>query len=433
MPDTMASSPQPFVLIVDDNATNLSVLSKCLKNADYKVRMAVDGEDAIAQIERNQPELILLDIEMPKMDGFETCRRLQMNPKTQGIPIIFMTALSDTEDKVKGLSLGAVDYVSKPFAEAEVLARIRVHWQLKRLTNSLEQQVHERTQALQQAQVQLVQQEKLSALGQLVAGVAHEINNPLSCILGNIKVAEEYVQNLFGLIDLYEKKFPEPGEEIQNQTDEIDLNYLREDLPKIIKTIHDSGDLINSISKNLRAFVRIDDDFQQLFDLHECINSTLLILRHRFRGSAIHPMIEVCQNYGKLPPIYCYPGQMSQVFMNLLANAIDAISESRCGLEPAAIQADPGCVTITTTHRDQFVEVSIADNGCGMSESVRDQIFDYLFTTKKRGKGTGLGLAIVHQIVVEKHGGQIRVNSTPSVGTEFIISLPIAPLLPPQN
>jgi DNA-binding response OmpR family regulator len=175
----MPNTDTKFILIVDDNPTNLSVLSQALKTANYKVRMAIDGEDALEQVSNALPELILLDVQMPGIDGFETCRRLQTHPLTQKIPVIFMTTLTDAESKVKGLSLGAVDYITKPFEQSEVLARVNVHWQLKQLTDQLEAQVTERSTALQQAQIQLIQQEKLSALGELVTGIAHEINNPL--------------------------------------------------------------------------------------------------------------------------------------------------------------------------------------------------------------------------------------------------------------
>ncbi|MGB3510522.1 MAG: response regulator [Microcoleaceae cyanobacterium] len=416
---------QPFILIVDDNPTNLSVLSKGLKAAGYKVRMAVDGEDALAQVQRHHPDLILLDIEMPKMDGFETCRRLQTNQATEGIPVIFMTALADTENKVKGLSLGAVDYITKPFEEAEVLARVKVHWRLKRLTDTLEQQVNEHTQALQEAQVQLVQQEKLSALGQLVAGVAHEINNPIGSIIGNVSVAQDYINDLLSIIDLYHQKFPQPGAEIEEEIEAIDLEFVREDLPQLIRAMKDGGDRITSISKSLRTFSRADSYTKQPFNLHEGIDSTILILRYRLKANENRPAIEVVTDYGKIPEIACFPGQLNQVFMNILANAIDALDESDRGRD-TEIQAHPNRITIKTQLVDEQVKISIADNGKGMSEEVKAKIFDQLFTTKAVGKGTGLGLAIARQIVVEKHGGTIICMSELGKGTKFTLTLPLS-------
>lgn len=387
--------------------------------------MAVDGEDALSQIARARPELVLLDVQMPKIDGFETCRRLQASPETEGIPIIFMTALSDTDNKVKGLSLGAVDYITKPFEHGEVLARVKVHWRLKRLTDTLEEQVAERTHSLQQAQVHLVQQEKLSALGELVAGVAHEINNPVGCIIGNVDAVQAYLDDLLRLIDLYNAALPQPGIDIEAAIAEIDLDYVREDFPKMIRAMRDGGDRIKAISHSLRTFSRADTDAQQPFDLHEGLDSTLLILRHRLKANATRPDIKVVTDYGELPSVQCFPGQLNQVFMNILANAIDALDEASQNRSFAEIEADPNRITIRTWAENKQVKVAIADNGPGMPESVRARIFDHLFTTKGVGKGTGLGLAIAHQIVTERHGGTLEVSSILGRGTEFIIALPM--------
>lgn len=419
----MLASNSPFILIVDDNPTNLSVLSQGLKSAGYKVRMAVDGEDALAQVERAYPELILLDIEMPNMDGFETCRRLQTNPATEGIPIIFMTALSDTDNKVKGLSLGAVDYITKPFEQEEVLARVKVHWRLKRLTDNLEQQVVERTQALQKAQVQIVQQEKLSALGQLVAGVAHEINNPIGCIIGNVDVVQDYINDLLEIIDFYNEKFPQSAE-IEEKLEYIDLEYLREDLPKLIRAMKDGGNRIKSISNSLRTFSRADSDVKQKFNIHDGIDSTLLILRHRLKANEQRPAIQVITEYSNLPDIECFPGQLNQVFMNIIANAIDVLEESNIGCNFDRKQKATNIITIKTLVENNNIKISITDNGKGMSEDVKNKIFDHLFTTKKVGKGTGLGLAIAKEIIEESHAGKLSCNSAVGEGTEFIITLP---------
>jgi signal transduction histidine kinase len=418
-----------FILVVDDNPTNLSVISQALRSEDWQVRIAVDGEDALSKIALNPPELILLDVQMPGIDGFEVCTSLKAMPSTADIPIIFMTALSDTESKVKGLSLGAVDYIAKPFEQTEAIARVRIHLQLRHLTQTLEQQVQDRTvqlsaalENLQHSQLQIIQSEKMSALGNLVAGVAHEINNPIGCIVGNVKHVETSIADLFGIIALYQAKYPQPGPEIEDKLESVDIDYLRDDLPKLVQAMRNGGDRITSISKSLRTFSRSDSDQTQTFDLHEGLDSTVLILRHRLKANEHRPEIIVTNNYGDLPEVQCFPGQLNQVFMNIIANAIDVFDEAAQTIPFSEVP--PQEITIATRLLEHQVQISIRDNGAGMGEAVKAKIFDHLFTTKPVGKGTGLGLAIARQIIVEKHGGAIEVVSEISKGTEFILKLP---------
>ncbi len=423
----MIEPEKKFILIVDDSSTNLSVLSQALKTAGYKVRVAVDGESAIEMLGKCAiyptkiplPELILLDVQMPGIDGFETCRQLKANPATALIPVIFMTALADAESKIKGLSLGAVDYITKPFEQDEVIARVNIHWRLKQLTDNLEQQVTQRTCALQQAQVQVVQQEKLSALGQLVAGVAHEINNPLSFMVSNIAPAKEYLADITEVLRLYQKYYPEPVSDIAVKIDEIDLEFVIEDFSHLLDSMEVGTERIKDISLSLRNFARSDGDTAIAIDLHETLDSTLLLLKHRLKNRGDRPTIEVIQKYGELPLIKCYPGPMNQVFMNLLANAIDAVEE--------AWEKDQRCLTITisTEVLRESAIVRIADNGLGMTDEIQKHLFEPLFTTKAVGKGTGLGLSIAQQIVTDKHGGQLFCKSMAGKGTEFAIELPI--------
>jgi signal transduction histidine kinase len=432
-------SQSPLILIVDDNPTNVKVLFDVLEAEGCRTFIARSGEDALDKLEVLRPDLILLDVMMAGMDGFETCMRIKANPVTHVIPVIFMTALSDTADKVNGFSCGAVDYIAKPFQQEEVLARIKLHLELYHLRQQLEKKVAARTQALttalqevQQAQQQLqnsqlkiIQSEKMSALGNLVAGVAHEINNPVGCIVGNVRFVEDAIENLLSLIDLYQQQFTQPDELIAKKLKAIDLEYLRQDLPKLVRAMKDGGDRITSISKSLRTFSRTDTDQKQTFNLQDGIDSTLLILRHRLKANDQRPEIEVMTEYSDGLLIDCFPGQLNQVFMNILANSIDALEESNQGRDFTEIENNPNQIWIKTAAADDQIKITIADNGNGISEEVRSRIFDHLFTTKEVGKGTGLGLAIAHQIIVEKHGGTIVVNSELGKGTEFAISLPL--------
>ncbi|MEH2370494.1 sensor histidine kinase [Nostoc sp.] len=418
----LKTSDTGFILIVDDNPTNLSLLCEALNSEGFRFRVAVDGESAIAQVERNQPELILLDVQMPGIDGFETCRRLKANPVTQNIPIIFTTALADTESKTKGFSLGAVDYIPKPFAQEEVIARVRVHLQLKQLTESLEQQVSDRTRALQKAQVQLVQQEKLSTLGELIAGIGHEINNPINFISSNIPPLQEHITAVTELLLLYEQEYPNPTAKITNTIENLDLNFILEDMGKILNSLHIGSERIQNLSNSLRTFSRSDRDAKISADLHQGIDSTLMILQHRLKANGDRPGIEVIKSYGILPEVNCYLGQMNQVFMNILANAIDALDEAI--MEGKMSNLIPQIKIATEIGSQELVIIRIADNGIGIPERLKKRLFEPLFTTKSVGKGTGLGLSIAYQIVVDKHKGVLEVNSQPGMGTEFMIKIP---------
>ncbi len=422
------------ILLVDDNPNNLKVLSEAIQGCGWKALMATDGESAIEQIAYAPPDLILLDVMMAGIDGFETCRRLKTNPITENIPVIFMTALADSTDKVTGLEIGAVDYITKPFQQEEVIARLKLHLKISHLTRTLEERVQKRTaeltqslQQLQQTQLQMIQSEKMSTLGQMVAGIGHEINNPVGFIGGNVSYIEEHINNLLRLVSLQQQKLPQLDPEIQELVEEIDLEYLAEDLPKLLASMRQGITRLKDISLSLRTFTRADISSQVEFQVHEGINSTLMLLKHRLKGNGDRPKIQVITQYGELPPISCYPGQLNQVFMNIIANAIDAFDELDQNHSDQEITAYANIITITTSvdTQQQTVTICIQDNGPGMLAEVQARIFEQSFTTKPVGKGTGLGLAISHQIIVEKHNGQVNCLSIPGEGTKFIITLPM--------
>lgn len=307
---------------------------------------------------------------------------------------------------------------------------------LQDYSRTLEHRVEERTQELQikndqlgqtlidlkKTQAQLVQTEKMSGLGQLVAGIAHEINNPINFIHGNTLHANQCTQDLLNLLNLYEKYYPKPVAEIADKAEEIDLDFMREDLPKMMASMKTGTERIRGIVQSLRVFSRLDEADVKEVDLHDGIDSTLLILQNRLKAKPSHPEIQVIKQYGNLPNVDCYAGQLNQVFMNILVNAIDALEEA---LDQGSCQASPTITIRSELVKPNWVAIAIADNGTGMPETVQNRLFEPFFTTKTVGKGTGLGMSISHQIVTEKHNGSLTCRSTPGQGTEFLIQIPI--------
>ena len=330
-----------------------------------------------------------------------------------------------------------------------LLAQVQIHELTTLLMRDSEAQLRQQAQQLQIAllelqrtQTQLVQTEKMSSLGQLVAGVAHEINNPISFIYGNLPHAENYILGLLRMLNLYQKYYPNPESEIQEEADQIELEYLLEDLPKLLNSMKEGAERIRQLVLSLRNFCRLDEAQMKSVNIHEGLDNTIVMLHKKLKERPGKPEIQVKKFYSELPLVECYPGQLNQVFLNIINNAIDALEENGCQrsrpchsspIDPdfssvnslGKIPDTPTIYIQTELLNNQCVRIRIIDNGPGMSETVMMHLFDPFFTTKPVGAGTGLGLSISYEIIVNQHGGDLKCFSTLNQGAEFVIDIPL--------
>ena len=409
------------ILVVDDEPANLGVLNELLRPY-FHVQVARSGMEALCVMEADPgPDLILLDVMMPEMDGYAVLARIRQLPASCDIPVIFVTAMDSRDNEQHGLELGAADYIAKPIAPAIVLARVRVHLEarqardlLKKTNLQLLDKVMQGAHSLEQAQAQLLQSEKMASIGQLAAGVAHEINNPVGFVGSNLNVLGDYLQSIFSIVQAYDKADQETGsspafESARQLKCQLGFEEIQLDIFNLINESKDGMARVKKIVQDLKNFSHVSDIVWEWSDIHAGLDSTLNMVWNELKYHCT-----VVKNYAALPEINCLPEQLNQVFMNLLVNAGHAIESKGRG----QITITTGCVG------DTAVQVIVSDTGIGIAPEALQQVFEPFYTTKPVGKGTGLGLSLAWRIV-ERHGGRIEVASVVGEGTTFTVTLPV--------
>ncbi|WP_445301198.1 ATP-binding protein [Microcoleus sp. Pol11C3] len=438
------------ILFVDDEPDLESLISqkfrKKIRTGEYQVFFAHNGVEALSTL-REQPDIdiVLTDINMPVMDGMALLAKL--NQLVTMVKTVVISAYGDLGNIRKAMNGGAFDFLIKPlnFQDLEItinktLCHVQQLKENERARQEREDKLRqsearEREKAiqlelalqnLQRTQSQLIQTEKMSSLGQLISGIAHEINNPVNFIYGNLTYVNDYTHQLLSLITLYQQHDAHKYPEIEAFIEQIELEFIQEDLPKMLSSMKLGAERIRQIVLTLRNFSRLDEAEMKPVNIHEGIDSSLVILQSHLKAKPNSSSIQVIQEYGDLPQIECYACQLNQVFMNFLSNAIYALNHYDKKNSPEPIKNEPRTITIATSMLNrEWVRISFKDNGPGMTSDVINALFNPFFTTKPVGEGTGLGLSISYQIVVEKHGGHLKCFSQPEQGAEFVIEIPI--------
>ena len=412
------------ILVVDDEPDVEGLITQKfrreIRQGQYRFTFASNGMEAYQQVvETSDIDMVLTDINMPVMDGLALIDKLSMLDRP--LKTVVVSAYGDMANIRTAMNSGAFDFVTKPINFQDL--SITLEKTLKAVKREKDGQAQ-----LAQARIQLIQNEKMSSLGQMVAGVAHEINNPVNFIYGNLSHARTYVSDLMELLDHYQRCYPDPVPDVQDCLEEIDLDFLTEDIAKLFDSLSMGATRIRELVLSLRNFSRLDEAEKKTVDIHDGIESTLVILSNRLKSVPDRPDIRIVREYGSLPKIDCYPSQLNQVIMNILSNAIDALEMHDQNGSASELKGNPGEIKIrTAVVNERWVRIAIADNGPGMSEETHAKLFDPFFTTKPVGKGTGLGMSISHQIVVEKHGGRLSCESALGEGTQFTIEFPFSP------
>ena len=413
------------ILIVDDKPENIRFLSDFLSKQNYQIRKAINGQAALMAVKILLPNLILLDINMPGMGGYEVCKSLKNDPETSSIPIIFLSAGDDITDKIQAFQVGGIDYITKPFHLEEVLVRVQTQLTVQQLQNELKnknEQLKNTIIDLKNTQYELIQKEKLVNASRITAGISHEINNPLSFILGNLNPAVEYTQILINVIQHYQQAFPNGTSEINNLIDEIDLDFLIEDFTMIMNSIRTGAERINSVVSAMYIFSRLNQSGIKQFNVCESIDSVLKTLSNKITLENEESLISVSRNYQDIPMLMGYANLFNQALLNLIQNAIDSFDSDLISMMDSLF-IPTIWITTKTTEANQII-ISIKDNGIGISEENIVHLFEPFFTTKVVGKGVGLGLFTSHQIISEIHKGTLTYHNCPEGGSEFVIEIP---------
>ncbi len=410
----MSETEGRSIFLADDNPDNLKVLSDILEESGYSIRASLSGEEMLESIELKMPDLIILDVHMSNMDGYEVCTKLKSQEHTKDIPVIYCSALDEAFNVVKGFDVGGVDYITKPFHAQEVVARVRTHIELKEKQLEIERNL----EYLKNAQQHLIETEKMTSIGILMAGIAHQINNPINYIINSLEAYQtdfSDIKRLLGLLQTTDNYQTEEFEvSLKQNLEETDYPFLIDEMDKLFTGVYSGACKVHEIVKSLRVFSTSKDEEKQIVSIETELERAILIISNR-----LDQEIELERNWEVSAEVFAQPGRLSQVFLQLMQNSLEALEKDKkegTGRISLSIEKAP--------ERDTMVRIRMYDTGCGMSKEELERAKEPFVTSKKLGRGTGLGLTTVHYIIQDL-GGEMEINSTPGTSTEINVLLPV--------